>query len=139
MSVDEDYKAIKKAYERLQEDYELLEQREGNQDYEKKYLILSQRITEREEYIEELEVRLTEYIQQSEQYDVILDEKKQNIEKLQHRIEELEQWTGHLQSLCDERLERVNQLELYIHHPVFNIIKLVRIWIAEKRKKNDRR
>lgn len=151
---DDEYNALKLAYERLQEDYETLEQRdkdqiskqdernmqyqEGWKQCERSCTILGQRITEREQYIEELEVRLAEYIQYNKQYESLLEEKQQNIEQLQNRIEELEQWTGHLQLLCDERLERIQQLEHYIHHPISSMIKLIQAWIGKKGKENDR-
>lgn len=146
MVTEEEYRALTVAYERLQEDYEDLEHETGWKEKEKKLKalcreekernrVLSRCVAERERYIKKLEESTAEYMRYSEQYEANMEEQQQKVKARQARIDELEQWTGHLQALCDERLERIRQLEHYIHHPFSSMIKLVRIWMGKGREK----
>ena len=149
MITEAEYQALEAAYERLHVDYENLEQemqvdflKEQYQKLQEQYeekdnkiqelceqqQILDRYIWERNQRIDQLEGQLAEYYGCREQYTQNNKELIHQKESLQHRVEELEQWTGHLQSLCDERQERIEQLEYYIHHPIFSIVHLFQIW-----------
>ena len=102
------------------------------------YNILIQRISERELYIEELEVSIENYKKQNEQYENALEEEKSKIDTLRRRIEEMEQWTSHLQWLCDERKERMECMEQCLCQPFLSIVHLARFfWRKRKRRKKN--
>ena len=182
MIAKSEYQALIAAYERLQEDYEDLEQEKHLAEWRErcrsleiqsvewgkeragleeklcqegeKNRILSRSVIEREQHMEQLEIRLAEYMSKSEACESVIKEEKEQAEKYLARIRELDQWCGHLQSLydesrervceleqwsgqlqslCDERLIRIRQLESYVHHPLKAAKKVMRR-IAEKER-----
>lgn len=153
MVTEEEYRALETAYQRLHNDYrELEEEKEivklrqmcGDlkgklaaeesdrcrelEELRERQQILDRMLTERDQYIEQMESKLAEYGANIEKYEYNMNGLRQHGENLQKKITELEQWTGHLQSLCDERLERIEQLEYYVHHPFFSLHHLFQIW-----------